>query len=146
MGEAAAPDDDVSRHLVHLKVERRLAERTLVMYGEAFDRLRGFVAEQGVVLRAVQVHHVRRWAAKLHAQGLAPRSIAIVLSAWRGLFRWLGREGSVVTHAQPCGALGRGYRPQRRVDQRLGHQPLPGPGAHAQGGVEAVALQVHELR
>ena len=30
----------------------------------------------GVALRAVQAHHVRRWAAQLHAQGLAPRSIA----------------------------------------------------------------------
>jgi integrase/recombinase XerC len=28
----------------------------------------------------------------LHGQGLAPRSIALVLSAWRGLYRWLGHE------------------------------------------------------
>jgi integrase/recombinase XerC len=95
MSEAAAPEDDITRHLVHLKVERRLAERTLVMYGEAFERLRSFTGEHGVELRAVQVHHVRRWAAKLHSRGLAPRSIAIVLSAWRGLYRWLGRDGRV---------------------------------------------------
>ena len=41
------------------------------------------------------MHHVRRWAAQLHARGLASRSIAIVLSAWRGLYRWLGHEGQV---------------------------------------------------
>ncbi|WP_287989050.1 tyrosine recombinase XerC [Piscinibacter sp.] len=88
-------DDDIVRHLQYLEVERRLAARTLAMYGEAFERLRGFAAKQPVELRAVQVHHVRRWAAQLHAQGLAPRSIAIQLSAWRGLYRWLGRSGLV---------------------------------------------------
>lgn len=88
-------EDDISRHLVHLEVERRLAPRTLAMYGEAFERLRAFTEKHPVALREVQVHHVRRWAAQLHAQGLAPRSIAIVLSAWRGLYRWLGRDGLV---------------------------------------------------
>ncbi len=88
-------DDDIARHLVHLEVERRLAPRTLAMYGEAFGRLRSFTEKHPVALREVQVHHVRRWAAQLHSQGLAPRSIAIVLSAWRGLYRWLGRDGLV---------------------------------------------------
>jgi integrase/recombinase XerC len=88
-------DDDIRRHLVHLEVERRLAARTLAMYTEAFARLQRFAAQMPVALRAVQVHHVRRWAAQLHAQGLAPRSIAIALSAWRGLYRWLGRDGLV---------------------------------------------------
>ncbi len=88
-------EDDIARHLQHLEVERRLAPRTLAMYGEAFERLRALAGKHPVALREVQVHHVRRWAAQLHAQGLAPRSIAIVLSAWRGLYRWLGREGLV---------------------------------------------------
>lgn len=88
-------DDDISRHLVHLEVERRLAARTLAMYGEAFERLRRFSDTHPVALREVQVHHVRRWAAQLHGRGLAPRSIAIILSAWRGLYRWLGRDGLV---------------------------------------------------
>jgi integrase/recombinase XerC len=88
-------DEDVRRHLLHLQVERRLALRTLALYAEAFDRLQRFAAAQPVALREVQVHHVRRWAAQLHAGGLAARSIALVLSAWRGLYRWLGHEGQV---------------------------------------------------
>jgi len=95
MAETPVRDDDIRRHLVHLEVERRLAPRTLAMYGEAFERLRQFTEAHPVALREVQVHHVRRWAAQLHAQGLASRSIAIVLSAWRGLYRWLGRDGLV---------------------------------------------------
>jgi integrase/recombinase XerC len=89
------PDPDLQRHLVHLQVERRLAPRTLTMYQDAFARLQHLAAEQTLALRSVQAHHVRRWAATLHAQGLAPGTIAIVLSAWRGFYRWLGREGLV---------------------------------------------------
>jgi integrase/recombinase XerC len=91
----AALHDDLVRHLQHLQVERRLAERTRVMYTQAFERLHRFADAAGVLLREVQPHHVRRWAGQLHAQGLAPGSIAIQLSAWRGFYRWLGRDGLV---------------------------------------------------
>jgi integrase/recombinase XerC len=91
----AALDAELQRHVDHLRVERRLAERTLAMYRDAFVRLQRMAAATGVALRAVQPHHVRRWAATLHAQGLAPRSIAITLSAWRGLYRDWGRAGAV---------------------------------------------------
>ncbi|MBC7956889.1 MAG: site-specific integrase, partial [Cytophagales bacterium] len=92
---AALIDDDIRRHLVHLQVERRLAPRTLALYGESLARLQKFAADAGVAIRAAQVHHIRRWAAQLHAQGLASRSIALTLSAWRGLYRWAGRESMV---------------------------------------------------
>ena len=87
--------DDVRQHLVHLQVERRLAARSLTLYTQAFARLQAFAAAAGVPLRETQVHHVRRWAAQLHSQGLGPRSIALMLSAWRGLFRWLIVEARV---------------------------------------------------
>jgi len=91
-----ADDDDLRRHLVHLEVERRLAARTLALYRAAFARLEDFAAaQQQLPLHEVQVHHVRRWAASLHAQGLGPRSIALLLSAWRGFYRWLGRDDLV---------------------------------------------------
>jgi integrase/recombinase XerC len=93
--EAVVVDADIQRHLVHLQVERRLAARTLALYADAFKRLQAFAATQHLPLREVQMHHVRRWAATLHVQGLGPRSIALVLSAWRGLYRWLGRDGLV---------------------------------------------------
>ena len=88
---------DVERYLTHLRVERRLALRTLESYADALARLAGLADAAKVDLRSVGVQQVRRWAAVLHGQGLAPRSIALVLSAWRGLYRWLAREG-VVEH------------------------------------------------
>lgn len=95
MAEATSLDDDLRRHLVHLEVERRLALRTLALYRDALTRLQAFAAEAKVAVGAAQVHHIRRWAAQLHSQGLASRSIALILSAWRGYYRWAGREGLV---------------------------------------------------
>jgi integrase/recombinase XerC len=89
---------EVERHLEHLRVERRLAARTLALYREAFVRLCTRASAHPVELKEVQPHHVRRWAAQLHAQGLGPRSIALVLSAWRGLYRWWGREAAVAAN------------------------------------------------
>jgi len=95
---SAVLDDDLERHLEHLTVQRRLAPRTLALYRDAFARLQRFATNAKVPLRAVQMHHVRRWAATLHGRGLAPRSIALVLSAWRGLYRALGRDGAVAAN------------------------------------------------
>jgi integrase/recombinase XerC len=96
--EALSLDPDIARHLDYLEVERRLAARTLALYGEAFVRLQRFAAAAALPLRSAELHHIRRWAAQMHAGGLAPRSIAIALSAWRGLYRWLGRDGLVAAN------------------------------------------------
>ena len=86
---------DIARHLEHLRVERRLALRTLAVYGDALARLQSFAEANAIELRSARPEHVRRWAAQLHGGGLAPRSIALALSAWRGFYRWLGRDGLV---------------------------------------------------
>jgi integrase/recombinase XerC len=87
--------DTLQRYLQHLRTERRLAERTLALYADALKRLQREADEAQVPLDRVQTHHVRRWAARAHAQGLSPRSVALLLSGWRGLYAWWGREGGV---------------------------------------------------
>lgn len=85
-------------YLRHLEVERRLAARTLAIYRQALQRLVDAAAAAEVELPAVQTHHVRRWIARLHQQGLAPRSLAIDLAAWRGLYRWWGEQHAVTSN------------------------------------------------
>lgn len=97
MDEALAPD--LQRYVEHLRVERRLAPRSVKMVHDALLRLQQAAATAQVDLRQVQTPHVRRWAAQLRERPLAPRSIAIHLSAWRGLYRWWGRQGEV--HINP---------------------------------------------
>jgi len=84
--------EGLARFLAHLRVERRLAPRTLVMYGDALGWLQQLAADEGVDLMRAQVHHVRGWTAQLRERGLGPRSIAIALAAWRGLYKHWGRE------------------------------------------------------
>ncbi|MEO7055173.1 MAG: tyrosine recombinase XerC [Caldimonas sp.] len=96
--DAAPVDADIAAHLDYLRVERRLAARTLAAYGDALRHLQRAALAADVALRQAQVHHIRRWAAQRHGAGLAPRSIALELSAWRGFYKWLGRDGRVAAN------------------------------------------------
>ena len=87
----------LEQFLQHLRVERRLAARTLVMYRGALGWLQQLAADEGVALPEAQAHHIRGWMVQLRERGLGPRSIAIALAAWRGLYRYWGRE-RLVTH------------------------------------------------
>ena len=67
-------------------------------------------------LRRGEMHHIRRWAAQLHGAGRAPRGIALVLSAWRGFYRWLGQRGP--GRRQSGGGRARAQAPPSRCPRR----------------------------
>jgi integrase/recombinase XerC len=92
---AAELSPALQRYVEHLRVERRLAPRSVTMIRDALLRLQSSAAALPLPLQEVQPMHVRRWAAALRERQLSARSIAIHLSAWRGLYRWWGREGVV---------------------------------------------------
>ena len=85
----------IERYLQHVRVEKRLAERTVALYHLDLGKLGPFAAQAGVALTAVGHHHVRRWVAQMHAGGRSGRGIALILSGWRGFYTWLGREGQI---------------------------------------------------
>lgn len=85
----------LQQYLRHLEVERRLAARTRENYAFALRRLAASARAQGVAIEAAQTHHVRSWAAQAHRGGLSARSLALLLAAWRGLYRWWGEQGTV---------------------------------------------------
>jgi integrase/recombinase XerC len=84
-----ADTDLVRRYLAHAAHEKRLAERTLVLYALDLHKLSVFAVAAGVGLMAVQHHQVRRWVGQMHATGRSGRGIALVLSGWRGFYNWL---------------------------------------------------------
>lgn len=128
-----ADDALIDRHLTHLRVQRRLAESTLGMYRDALARLSAFCEREGLALHEVKPHHARGWLARLHAQGLGPRSLAITLSGWRGFYRWLAREGDV---APSCGIA---TNPIEGLKPPKAAKPLP----KALSVDQAVALAEH---
>jgi len=77
-------------YLASLKHQRRLAPATLQNYRRALGML--LALREGRPLGALEPTEVRRAIALLHAKGLSPRTLALVLSAWRGWFRWLARH------------------------------------------------------
>jgi integrase/recombinase XerC len=76
-------------YLDSLKHQRRLAPATLDNYGRAIAVLLQLHKKPMADLEPAEV---RRSIAMLHARGLSPRTLALILSAWRGWFRWLARH------------------------------------------------------
>ena len=87
--------DLVERYLEHVRVEKRLAARTVELYALDLQKLSDNAAAAGVELTCVQNAHVRRWVAQMHGAGRSGRGIALILSGWRGFYIWLGRQGLV---------------------------------------------------
>ncbi len=104
----------------HLRVQRRLAPRTLEMYTLALGRLEVLAQAEGVALETAQPHHLRHWLARMRLgaadEPLGPRSVAIALAAWRGLYRWWGQQGVVM--ADPLAGL-RAPKSPRRLPKAL---------------------------
>jgi integrase/recombinase XerC len=85
----------VERYLEHVRVEKRLAARTVELYSLDLQKLAENAAKAGVPLLQVQNAHIRRWVAQMHGGGRSGRGIGLILSGWRGFYTWLGRESLV---------------------------------------------------
>ena len=88
----------VERYLEHVRVEKRLAQRTVELYALDLQKLQANARQAGVALTDVHNTHMRRWVAQMHGGGRSGRGIALILSGWRGFYTWLGREGLVAAN------------------------------------------------
>ena len=85
----------------HLANERRLAGNTITSYERDISAL--LELADATPLADLQIHHLRRFIAQLHARGLDGRSLARMLSAWRGFYRYLSRDHGYTNN--PCVGL-----------------------------------------
>ena len=84
--------------LSHLVRERRLSAHTAKGYAHDVRVLLELV--QKSPLEDLQTAEIRRFIARLHARGLGGKSLARMLSAWRGFFDYLAREHGLTRN--PC--------------------------------------------
>ena len=78
----------------YLQVERQVSAHTYSAYRSDLAKVVEFADQQKIASWGdLQVAHVRQLVAELHHGGLAGRSIARLLSAVRGLYAYLVREG-----------------------------------------------------
>lgn len=103
-------------YLEHLAHERRLSAHTARSYERDIRAL--LERANAVPLREVQPAQIRRFVSQLHAQGLDGKSLARVLSAWRGFFTYLTRDHGYGHN--PC----LGIRPPKAA-KRLPHALTP---------------------
>ncbi len=88
----------VERYLEHVRVEKRLAERTVALYRLDLVKLEKNANAFSVELIKVQNNDIRRWVAQMHSAGRSSGGIALILSGWRGFYVWLGREGLILSN------------------------------------------------
>ena len=83
-------------YLRELHVVRQVSQNTIAAYTKDLDYLLARLDEQKLELADVTSDQVRSWVVKLHSQGQASRSIARMLSAWRGFYLWLANQKGLV--------------------------------------------------
>lgn len=108
------PGQCLEQFLEHLRIERRLSGHTVQAYRRDIEAL--FARTEAAALDRIEVHGVRRAVAALRVQGLSGRTLARMLSAWRGLFVWLAREFGVTSN--PCHGV-RAPRSETRLPNAL---------------------------
>ena len=88
-------------YLAWLRNEKRYSELTAENYARDLKRL--FELSGATPLNTIKAHQIRRYIGQLHSRGLSGRSLARMLSAWRGFFIYLMRDHGYTDN--PCMGL-----------------------------------------
>jgi integrase/recombinase XerC len=88
-------------YLAYLNNERGYSPLTAENYARDIRRLLELAGT--TPLPDLKSHHIRRYIAQLHSSGLGGRSLARVLSAWRGFYSYLMRDHGCKSN--PCVGL-----------------------------------------
>lgn len=104
----------LAAYLDHLAHERGLSALTCENYGRD---IRGLIEMAGTTpLHQLQPAHIRRFIASLHGRGVGGKSIARMLSSWRGFFTFLAHRHGF--DSNPCVGM-RAPKTARTLPQAL---------------------------
>lgn len=90
--------DFIKEFLTYIQVEKGLARHTLESYRRDLDRLASWSNTNKKQLTELTRSDLRKWIASLSREGLAPTSIARIVSATRGFFKFLMLDGHTTAH------------------------------------------------
>ena len=142
----ASLSPSVARWLAGLETQRDLSPHTLTSYRRELLVLQGLAAHETppVALEHLKDAHIRRFAARLHARGLGPRSLARALSAWRGYFNWLALyEDGTGNPVADVRAPKPGKRLPKALSETMTRQLLESPQSIGDG-VEPAAIAIRD--
>ncbi len=88
--------DQVRQWLAHLERNRRYSAHTLSAYQRDLQQL--IRLADGKALEQLVNGNIRHFLARLHSQGHGPRSLARMLAAWRGFYKWWAPLSGMTTN------------------------------------------------
>ncbi|KQB51688.1 recombinase XerC [Pseudomonas endophytica] len=81
-------------YCTHLRSERQVSDHTLQAYRRDLNKVLAFCVKESIATwSALDIQRLRQLVSRLHQQGQSSRSISRLLSAVRGLYQYLNREG-----------------------------------------------------
>ncbi|VFR30603.1 putative integrase/recombinase [plant metagenome] len=134
--------DSMARWLSHLETARRYSPHTLAGYRHDLARLVSLAGDTPP--EALRHAHIRQYLARLHAQGLSPRSLARTLAAWRGYFAWWAPQAGLPEN--PAAGV-RAPKLARGLPKALSVEQAQGVLDHASRGAghDAIARRDHAM-
>ena len=87
--------DLIKEYITYLQVEKGLARHTLESYARDLRRLDRWANKASSEVANLTRPDMRKWIASLSREGLAPSSVARAVSAARGFFQFLMRDGHI---------------------------------------------------
>ena len=82
----------IDAYLDHLRVERRLSDHTLEGYARDLRSLAAFAASADAAVESLDRRQLEAFVGQQRARGLSPRSVARLVAALRGFYRFLVLE------------------------------------------------------
>lgn len=106
-GKGTQPENpSLHDFIVHLKVEKGLTQSTVQVYVRDLKRFRVHLKTQNIfAFEAAGSRHIVEFLQLLREEGISARTQSRVLTAIRGLYRFLKREGKI-TGTSPTAMLG----------------------------------------
>ena len=102
MTSATTPNQKYAQgYLAWLRNEKQYSVLTAENYARDLQHLFELAAD--TPLADLKIHYIRRFIGQLHSKGLGGRSLARMLSAWRGFFAYLIRDHGLTDN--PCVGL-----------------------------------------
>lgn len=96
MSKPAQEHNRITQYLDVLRTQRHLSPHTVSSYQLDLADLEVFAGEKNIA--ELTYFDLRRLTSLQHAQGLSARSIARKLSSWRGFYRWLAEQVTLVAN------------------------------------------------